>query len=297
MKLGDDAPSHPLDVELVARRTAFLAGVAEATFAKVSKPSHELRYVIGSEVPTPGGATSHDEGIRVTKVGDARRTFEVMRIAFLRVGLDLAWGRVIALVVQPGVEFGNDFVLDYHPTAARHLVRFSETIPMVYEAHSTDYQTDKALQELVRDHFAILKVGPALTFAFREAIFALAWMENELVSSVERSRLIETLDKAVLRQPSYWKDHYLGTPSQIAFARKYSLSDRIRYYWSNPLVQSSLDRLFQNLEGKALPLTLLSQFMPVQSERIRSGQIANTLEALILDKIHTVLEEYTLACG
>lgn len=51
---------------------------------------------------------------------------------------------------------------------------------MVYEAHSTDYQTQTAYQELVRDHFAILKVGPALTFALREAIFALAQIEQEL---------------------------------------------------------------------------------------------------------------------
>ena len=297
MRLGDDDPSRPLELERIAQRSASLARAAEEDFAKAPKPSQGLRYVIGSEVPTPGGATAHEEGIRVTDVQDARHTLEATRAAFRGEGLEAAWERVIALVVQPGVEFGDDFVLDYRPSAAHPLARFAETIPLVYEAHSTDYQAGKALQELVRDHFAILKVGPALTFAFREAVFALAMMENESVAASERSRLIETLDEVMLREPSAWRDHYHGTPEQVAFARKYSLSDRIRYYWGSPAVQTALGRLFQNLGGKAFPLTLLSQYLPVQMENIRSGRIENTPEALVLDKINAVLEAYAVACG
>ena len=142
-----------------------------------------------------------------------------------------------------------------------------------------------------------LKVGPALTFAFREAVFALASMENELLPPAQRSRLVETLDEAMLRNPAYWQDHYHGTPQEIALARVYSLSDRIRYYWPDPKVQAALGRLLQNLGGKALPLTLVSQFLPGQFERIRSGQIMNTPEALILDKVGSVLDAYAQACG
>jgi D-tagatose-1,6-bisphosphate aldolase subunit GatZ/KbaZ len=287
-------------VELIARRTAWLAQVAEETIsshAKVSEPSHGLHYVIGSEVPIPGGATVHEENVHVTKVADARRTLELTRAAFLSQGLDLAWERVIALVVQPGVEFGDDFVLDYKPATARYLSRFAETIPFVYEAHSTDYQGETALRQLVRDHFAILKVGPALTFAFREAVFALAMMENELLPPAQRSCIVETLDLAMQRDSSYWKAHYHGTPREIAFARKYSLSDRIRYYWSDPKVQAALGRLLQNLAVRPIPLALVSQFMPEQWERLRSGQIGNSPEALILDKVSSVLEPYTRACG
>jgi len=306
MRLGDDNPSRPLDLELIARRTAKLARAAEeslacasavGTGAKVPGPSQDLRYVIGSEVPIPGGATVHEEGVRVTRVEDARHTLEATQAAFIHEGLEAAWERVIALVVQPGVEFGDDFVLDYRPSAARHLARFAETIPFVYEAHSTDYQTGKALRELVRDHFAIMKVGPALTFAFREAVFSLAMMENELIAASERSRLIETLEETMLREPASWKDHYHGTPEQMALARKYSLSDRIRYYWGSPTVQAALGRLFQNLGRKTLPMTLIRQYLPVQLERIRSRRIENTPEALVLDKIEAVLEVYTQACG
>ena len=73
---------------------------------------------------------------------------------------------------------------------------------MIYEAHSTDYQSRAALKDLVCDHFAILKVGPALTFAFREAAFALAMMEKELYPAGERSQLIETVEAAMLGNPS-----------------------------------------------------------------------------------------------
>ena len=297
MKLGDDDPSRPLDVELTARRTAWLAKVAEETIAKIPNPSQGLRYVIGTEVPTPGGAAMHEENISVTKVEDARRTLEVTRLAFLQEGLEAAWERVIALVVQPGVEFGDDFVLDYNPAAARHLARFAETTSLVYEAHSTDYQGRENLRNLVRDGFAILKVGPALTFAFREAAFALALMEDELLPADKCSHLVEVLDEVMLRQPDHWQKYYHGDEIAQRLARKYSLSDRLRYYWSSPQVQSALAMLLQNLGERPLPQGLLSQYMPGQCEKIRSGQIANTPEAVILDKINSVLEEYAFACG
>ena len=92
------------------------------------------------------------------------------------------------MVVQPGVEFGDEFVHDYRAESAQDLVKLIEGYPnLVYEAHSTDYQTRQNLAHLVRDHFAFLKVGPALTFAFREAVFALVHMENELIAASLRS--------------------------------------------------------------------------------------------------------------
>ena len=217
MKLGDDDPSHPLELELSARRTAQLAKAAENACQDTGDTCN-LRYIIGSEVPTPGGATQHEDRLSVTRVEDVRRMLEVTQAEFFRQGLESAWQWVIALVVQPGVEFGDDFVLDYRPEAAQDLKHFSETTPFVYEAHSTDYQVKENLRRLVHDHFAILKVGPALTFALREAVFALALVENELVSSIQRSHLVERLDEAMLREPAYWSSHYRGTEQEVAFA-------------------------------------------------------------------------------
>jgi D-tagatose-1,6-bisphosphate aldolase subunit GatZ/KbaZ len=298
MRLGDDDPARPLDLELAARRTAWLAKAAESACADSGAAGADsLRYIIGSEVPIPGGAKVHEDSIRVTKVQDARHSLAAMQAAFKAEGLESAWERVIGLVVQPGVEFGNDFIWEYHSGAARHLAHFAETIPFVYEAHSTDYQSRAHLRNLVRDHFAILKVGPALTFAFREAVFALARMEDELILPENRSKLIEVLDEAMTRQPEYWQNYYHGNKADLRRQRMLSRSDRIRYYWSDARVQSALERLLQNLREKTLPPALLSQFLPEQSEKVRSRQLDAAPEALILDKINSVLEDYAFACG
>jgi len=293
MRLADDPPG-PLAPEVSARRTAELARLAEGS---LPDPAATLRYVIGTEVPPPGGAREPGLSLSVTTVEHARQTLGIINAAFVEAGLESAWERVIALVVQPGVEFGDDFVLDYNPATAHDLANFNETLPIVYEAHSTDYQRRDNLRLLVRDHFAILKVGPALTFAFREAVFALAMMELELISAGRRSDLVEVLQEVMIRQPEHWQEYYRGDETSQRLARKYSLSDRLRYYWGNPQVQSALGRLLENLGEKPLPLNLVSQYAPGQCERIRNGQIANTPEAVILDKVYSVLEQYAFACG
>ncbi len=193
------------------------------------------------------------------------------------------------------MEFGSDFVVDYQPGAATGLVRFIEMQPRpVFEAHSTDYQTPGSLRRLVQDHFAILKVGPALTFAFREAAFALAWMEAELLPTSECSGLLAVLEEAMLRDPRHWQKHYHGSPQELAFSRKYSLSDRVRYYWPDTAVQTAFNRLLANLSAQPLPLTLLSQFAPGQLARIRDGSLENKPEEIILDHIDRVLEDYQM---
>jgi D-tagatose-1,6-bisphosphate aldolase subunit GatZ/KbaZ len=289
MRLADD-PLGPLDVEISADRTARLAKVAEGD------GNENLRYVIGTEVPIPGGAREHEAGIEVTKVEDARQTIEVAREAFSCAGLASAWGRVIALVVQPGVEFGDEFVLPYQPEAAQELSKFIESQPVVYEAHSTDYQTSQALKDLVRDHFAILKVGPALTFALREAVFALAEMETDLFAPVERSNIIAVLDDVMREHPEYWVKYYLGSEGEQAFKRKYSLSDRIRYYWSFPTVRQAFEIMMKNLDQYPLPVTLLKRYAPeIYSMTGRSCTI--TPQKLLLAKIQNVLKDYVQACN
>jgi D-tagatose-1,6-bisphosphate aldolase subunit GatZ/KbaZ len=294
MKLADDDPSLPLDVEISAQRATTLAAAAEQTHSNLGA-TPAPRYVIGTEVPIPGGAQVHEDRLQVTTVENVRRTIEVTQAAFSRQKLDRAWERVQAVVVQPGVEFGDDFVLDYQPNAAVDLVRFIETQPgLVFEAHSTDYQARASLQHLVRDHFAILKVGPALTFALREAVSALAWMEHELFPVSERSGLMDVLEQAMLHNPKYWQKYYHGSAQDLAFARKYSLSDRSRYYWSDAQVQAAFSRLLTNLSPRPLPMALISQFAPDQLPRIRDGRIENNPEAIILDRIDRVLEDYQM---
>jgi D-tagatose-1,6-bisphosphate aldolase subunit GatZ/KbaZ len=294
MRLGDD-PKSGLDMEVSAKRAAHLAKIAELSIGTEHHSASRLRYIIGTEVPVPGGAHEHEEGVSVTKAEDIEQTIQVTREAFYREGLQSAWERVIGVVVQPGVEFGDDFVLEYQPEKAKELSRFIENQSMVYEAHSTDYQTQAALKKLVEDHFAILKVGPRLTFAFREAIFALAMMEDELFYKNERSNIIQVLDDVMLAHPEYWQKYYPGNEAEQLFKRKYSFSDRLRYYWSEPKVQAALKKLLKNLNKSLLPLSLLSQFTPVQCEKIKRKEIAWTPEAIVLDHIQVVLQEYEAA--
>ena len=289
MWLGDD-PDGVLDPEVSARRAAVLAKSAETAWSS-DRPGPY--YVIGTEVPVPGGAREHEDGVSVTSIESVQQTVEITYEAFRQEGLEAAWERVFAVVVQPGVEFGDDFVLEYDPVAACDLSQYIESQPrLIYEAHSTDYQTRVSLKNLVRDHFAILKVGPGLTFALREVIFALGAIEDELFPAEERSNIVTVLDEAMLRQPGHWRKYYTGTAEYQAYARKYSLSDRIRYYWPVAEVNVALKRLLQNLALKPIPWPLLSQFLAVQYQRIRHGEFRNTPTEMIFDKIAEVLADY-----
>ncbi len=310
MSLGDD-PAGGLPVEVIAGRSAQLAAAAEAACKEFSprraqrnykedrqKDSSDLRYVIGSEVPAPGGIRGSRHRVEVTQVDCARETLEAHRVAFKATGLAEAWERVMALVVQPGVEFGNDFVADYRPEAAGELSRFIEGEPgLVYEVHSTDYQTPQNLRSLVCDHFAFLKVGPALTFAFREGVFALAGIEDELIPRADRSNLIASLDLAMRRNPGHWKRYYPASLPAQALACRYSLSDRIRYYWPVAEVQHALKKLLKNLRRAAIPPGLLRQFLPEEYEYFREKDQPPSPEAILLRHITSVLADYDYACS
>ncbi len=301
MKCADDDPLHPLDPKLSAARAAELALAAESAFSEQPASDVPPYYVIGTEVPLPGGVQEQEETLSVTATSDVAETIEATKEAFLKHGLAWAWQRVIAVVVQPGVEYGDARLFEYDRAQAADLAQFIEGCDgLIYEAHSTDYQLAKALRQLVEDHFAILKVGPALTFALREGVYALAAIEEELLAGqrdVEPSRVREVLDEAMLANPKYWQRYYQGDSRALDLARSYSFSDRSRYYWPVPEVQLALSRLFKNLGERPLPLALLSQHLPVQYAQIRGGKIANELRVILLDKVRRVLSDYSYACG
>jgi D-tagatose-1,6-bisphosphate aldolase subunit GatZ/KbaZ len=226
---------------------------------------------------------------------------EMHRLAFSKLDLEEAFERVVGLVVQPGVEFGSDEVFDYHRSKAQSLSAcLPERPELVYEAHSTDYQSGRALREMVEDHFAILKVGPWLTFAMREAIFALCALEREWLGWRRGARLSsvrEALEEAMLKDPAHWKDYYQGGEGELRLARNYSYSDRIRYYWPDARVQAELEVLVRNLREQPPPLTMISQFLPAQYEAVRAGLLPNDPVSLIEDRVRGVLRLYSAACG
>ncbi|WEP50118.1 tagatose-bisphosphate aldolase subunit GatZ [Cronobacter dublinensis subsp. beijingensis] len=288
---GDPVPLEP---HIVAARAAQLCEAAER--AATAEQRKRLTYVIGTEVPVPGGEASTIGSVHVTRAEDAALTLETHRDAFYRLGLEEAFARVIAIVVQPGVEFDHTQIIHYQPQAAQALSAWINQTQLVYEAHSTDYQSRQAYRALVNDHFAILKVGPALTFALREAIFGLAHMEEALIPPERRSRVLEVIDEVMLNEPGYWKKYYRPTWSQAMVDIHFSLSDRIRYYWPHPRIRQSVETLIANLNEIALPPGLISQFLPGQFESVNIGALTPTPHNLIIDKIQDVLRAYRYGC-
>ena len=282
-----------LSGETVAERAATLCRAAEQACG-AKKPV----YVIGTEVPTPGGATESLNELAVTSREAAAETLAIHRRVFDHAGLAEVWPRVIALVVQPGVEFNHDRVVDYIPARATQLTALLDDEPgLVYEAHSTDYQRPEAYRQLVRDGFAILKVGPALTFAMREALTDLAQVEEELVPRWQSSHLADVLERVMLDSPANWQHHYPGDGQAAHLLRRYSYSDRVRYYWHEPRVKEAIDVLIANLGRTSIPETLLSCFLPDEYRAVRAGTLRPDAHSLIIHRIRGVLRPYAAACG
>lgn len=293
MSCSDDP--HALADDVIAERTAALCAEAEDAWRRAGGDAPV--YVIGSEVPTPGGAQETLETLAVTEPQDARATIAAHHTAFLAHGLESAWERVIGLVVQPGVEFDHDSVIGYLPEKARLLSGSLAREPhLVFEAHSTDYQTQEALAALVRDHFAILKVGPALTFALREAVWALDRIEREWLGE-ERSSGVRVAVLAAMRaDPRHWSKYYQGEGRELELKLEYSLSDRIRYYWHAPEVAAAMSRLEAAFNAGTPPQALLRQYLPSAYEAVRRGESQTTLQSLVIHHIREVLTQYSRAC-
>ena len=304
MPLNGDFENEIFDDSLIANRSSVLCKVAEEAYLELKEKNDEAMhpvYIIGSEVPIPGGAQVEEEeaGPKVTSVKGFKNTVETFKKAFESFGVGDAWQYVIGVVVQPGVEFSSDYVWEYNREEAKDLIDELKNYPqLIFEAHSTDYQTPRALKEMVEDGFIILKVGPALTFGFREGIFALNHIENELLKydeNVELSNFIEVLDFSMIKNPKDWVHHYSGTGEKIKLERKYSLSDRARYYMPKDEVNFALEKLMNNLEGIEIPMTIISQFMHEQYKKVREGVLKPIAKELLKDRIGEYLDDYVYA--
>ena len=301
MKVADDDPNVRLSDETIARRGVHLVKVAENAYKKLLETNPdavEPVYIVGSEVPIPGGSQAVvDEGVQVTKVEDFAATMNTFKDTFEKEGISDVWDRVLGIVVQPGVEEKDSGCTEYDRSKAVELAKAIRTIPdLVFEGHSTDYQTKIKLREMVEDGVAILKVGPGLTFAAREGLYALSFIEDEACKTNGKtpSNFRDVLDAEMLKNDKHWKKHYHGTDAEIALKRKYSFSDRSRYYYTTDAVKAAIDTLLDNLKD-GCPLNLLSQFMPIQYTKVREGVLKNDPKELVLDRIGNTIDEYLYA--
>lgn len=281
----------PLPDETIAARAAELAMVAETVVARAG--GEKPIYIIGTEVPVPGGALEPFEHMQVTEPADALRSVELHRRAFAGLGLEEAFDRVVGLVVQPGVEFGNADIIAYAPEKASKLAAVLDEIPpLIFEAHSTDYQPAEALAALVRDGFAILKVGPWLTFALREALYGLSLIADQMVPDPSRENLQAAMERLMLASPGNWRNYYSGTSDEQRLQRHFSFSDRIRYYWQSPGAQHATGAVLAALGDREIPRPLISQYIGHLDVEVGAGRIGSNAHGLLIGSVTRVLDIY-----
>jgi len=281
-----------LDEGTIAKRAARLAAVVESVCV-----THELPppvYVVGTEVPPPGGAAHVLNEVVPTRPEAAIETIRMHREQFELLGLSGAFDRVIALVVQPGVEFGDTNVYPYNSAKAQRLALvLRQNAGIIFEAHSTDYQSAFALKQLAIDGFNIQKVGPWLSYAYREALFALDAIAGVLSDSYVAGTLPEAMEAAMVSNPEYWQDHYTGSMRSQKLMRQFSYSDRIRYYWSSDTASRAVERLLETLGDEPLPEMVVSQFLP-QYWRMAMTQPVSA-KTILFNAVESVLAQYPMA--
>lgn len=298
MKLGDDSKDGRLSDETIAGRGARLYRASIEAYEELRKEHPEAErpvFIIGSEVPIPGGAQEAEDSITVTSPENLSATIEAYRKAFSDEGMEDAFSDIIAVVVQPGVEFGDSDVFMYSREKASRLTAYASSIDSIMlEGHSTDYQSAECLRMMVEDGVGILKVGPALTFALREGLYSLSLIEKLLLKE-GRSDFIEVLEKAMLEKPSSWQKHYHGSDEEKRIKRMFSYSDRCRYYLTDPAVKEAIDTLIRNIDSIQIPMGMLHQFMPRQYRKVRDGLIGPDARSLLKDSVASIIDDYSFA--
>lgn len=240
---------------ITARRSAALA----RTCLQASPDPDRLLFVVGTEVPPPGGARVDEGGdIPATKGDDAVRTLAAHKAAFEAAGIGAAFAQVAGLVVQPGVEF-SPMAVHAYPMDRKLPFRtaMADWPGVCLEAHSTDYQKPAVYPHLAAEGFAFQKVGPALTFAWRQAVYALDVLRSLL--GHPGPTLKDSMEALMTTSPDHWHGHYSGTAEALHIARHFGLADRIRYYWPQEDAHRALQQLKAWLGDRTLPEPMLRQ--------------------------------------
>ena len=272
-----------------AARAADLAAIA----LKAAPDPAALMFVIGTEVPPPGGARMDEDGeFAPTTAASARATLAAHARAFESAGINGALRQIGGLVVQPGVEFSpmhfHALPMARDPGLAAVLADWPG---VCLEAHSTDYQPPAVFPRLSELGFAFLKVGPALTFAYRRAIYALDALAGQ-TGWRDGAPIPETMEALMLAAPRHWQAHYHASSGDLRVQRHFGLADRIRYYWPRPEAMAAVEALMHSLSGQYLPDPMLSQAFTPDVIATARQMGASMPQALILAEIQAALRPY-----
>lgn len=278
-----------------AHRAAELALACE----QAANDPDMISYVIGTEVPPPGGARADDGGMLVipTSADSARQTLQAHRQQFAKLGLQGAWSRVAGLVVQPGLEFSPDSVHHFDLRSEDTLSSVLAEHPhMAFEAHSTDYQKDEVFADLAWRHFSVLKVGPALTFAYRQAIYALDNLSTVMLPNNGRASISSVMEKLMVEKPHNWQKHYSGDAQAMRLLRHYGYADRVRYYWGQQEAQVAVLKLNTLMQDLSKPIEpVICQFFAtdvIERASLLESKGYNWSRSLILAQVQMALSPY-----
>ena len=122
-------------------------------------------------------------------------------------------------------------------------------------------------------------------------------IERELIPAERRADFTGVLERVMLDNPKNWQKHYHGSDEDKRIARKYSYSDRCRYYFSTAEIKAAITKLFANIDSVAekIPAGLLSQFMPRQYKRVMDGKLAVKAASLVKDYVVECTDDYNYA--
>ena len=296
--LKGDPVGETLTQEIIIARETVLYQAAERAAAKLPDEEKPL-YVIGVHPRQEAGRVEDQR--RMVNRKDIEDAVDQFAQTAEAAGLPDIKERLPAARIFLGTGYDSENIIPFDSSLLKELGGcVCRDRSVVLEAPQTDFQSQIVLDKLVDNHFAVLSVGPELTYAMREALFSLALMENETMlgkPGVYLSNYIIELDRAMQSAPQHWQEYYTGNGFEQLVARKYSFYDRSRFFLENKDVRKMRKRLYDNLTANPVPLTVLRQFMPRQYERVAAGELENKPKALVMDAVRYALHRYSRACG
>ena len=137
---------------------------------RIKKKIKKKFLVLGTEVPLAGSGDNK----KLIPTNKKQISTEVLNIKkmFKKIGLK---NKFFGLVIEPGMKYGHSTIKKPNFTNFADKRNISIKNNFFYEAHSTDYQPNEVLKQLVKNNFKFLKVGPELTYNYSRSLF---FMEN-----------------------------------------------------------------------------------------------------------------------
>jgi len=256
---------------------------------KIKKKIKNKFIIIGTEVPLSGSGDT--EKVVVTKqkqIEDEVRKFrDILKSLKIK-------NKLFGLVVEPGMKYNHSSILKPNLSSFSKKKKLSKKNNFVYEAHSTDYQSQLILKKLVKNNFKFLKVGPELTYNYSRSLFLMHNIEKKIYKKND-SNIKNILIASMKKKNKYWKNYYEKKNPKLLI---HSKLDRMRYYFNIKSVESSVKILKKNINQLNIKKikSLLSSDMKKEFLFYNKKNLSN-YDIIKLIFISKSLKKYFKACG